>query len=151
MVLDRPSGKIEGATETQIRILESTDVTIEAETFDWGADVSLVVDALIGYGLQDAPRGTVKDFIRRATKGDAPVISLDVPSGVNATAGDVPGHAVHPNETVTLALPKTGLSGLTGELVLGDISVPAVVYDRLDVPYEPPFGDEFLVEIEPIE
>lgn len=151
VVLDRSPEKIEGATATQLRILDSTDVTIDVETVDWEADVRLVVDALVGYGLRDAPRGTVKDLLRRTREAEEPVISLDVPSGVNATTGDSPGHAVRPDETLTLALPKTGLSELEGELVLGDISVPTAAYERLDIPYRPPFGGEFLVEIEPVE
>jgi NAD(P)H-hydrate epimerase len=55
------------------------------------------------------------------------VISLDVPSGLNATTGEALGPAVNPARTLTLALLKTGLYGIPGELYLADISIPPAV------------------------
>lgn len=51
------------------------------------------------------------------------------------------------DRVVTLALPKTGLATLPVPISLADISVPAGVYDRLDIPYEGPFADEYLLEL----
>ncbi|OFW15435.1 MAG: NAD(P)H-hydrate epimerase [Acidobacteria bacterium RIFCSPLOWO2_02_FULL_67_21] len=47
----------------------------------------LIVDALIGYGLTSAPRGVAADLITWANGTGAPILSLDVPSGVDATTG----------------------------------------------------------------
>jgi NAD(P)H-hydrate epimerase len=77
-----------------------------------------------------------------------PTVSLDVPSGIDATTGETMGEAVAPTRTVTLALPKTGLDARTGELYLADISIPRTVYDRLDIEYEPPFGDDDWVRLD---
>lgn len=96
--------------------------------------VDLVVDAVIGYGLGGAPDGRAGEFIEFAATSGAPVISLDVPSGVDATTGTTPGVAVAASTTMTLALPKTGLHGEhTGRLLLGDIGIPRAVHERAGV------------------
>ena len=94
----------------------------------------LVIDALIGYSLQGAPTGPVAELIQWVSAMDGPVLSLDVPSGLDASSGATPGVAVHADRTLTLALPKTGLTNTAaGDLVLGDIGIPAEVYRRAGV------------------
>jgi NAD(P)H-hydrate epimerase len=78
---------------------------------------------------------------------DSGVVSLDVPSGIDATTGEALGAAVQPETTVTLALPKTGLRTCPGQLVLADIGIPRVVYERLDVRYTDPFEREWWIEL----
>ena len=68
------------------------------------------------------------------------VLSPDVPTGRNATTGVEPGAAVSPDRVLTLAVPKTGLTG-GDELWLADIATPATVYERLDIPFACPFTD----------
>jgi NAD(P)H-hydrate epimerase len=77
-----------------------------------------------------------------------PIVSLDIPSGIDATTGEPLGVAVTPDRTVTLALPKMGLDASTGALYLADIGIPRTVYDRLGIEYEPPFGDDDWVRLE---
>ena len=48
-----------------------------------------------------------------------------------------------------MALPKTGLAGLDCPVVLADIAIPAVVYDRLGLTYEGVFEGDYLVELTP--
>lgn len=102
--------------------------------------------ALVGYGLSEGLEGRTAELARRCIDAET-VVSLDVPSGVDATEGDVPGPAVDADTTLTLALPKTGLGATAGELRLGDIAVPGVVYDRLDIPYSRPFESRYVVPI----
>lgn len=100
----------------------------------------LVLDALIGYGLRASPRGAVAKLIRWANSVRVPILSLDVPSGVEATTGQAPGESIHAHWTMTLALPKTGLvPGRTGELFLADIGIPDDAYRRLEMNYTSPF------------
>jgi len=75
------------------------------------------------------------------------VVSLDIPTGRNATTGAQPGPAVGPDRVVTLAAPKTGLSELPCPISLADIGIPAAVYDRLDIPGCDVFSGEYLVEL----
>ena len=108
----------------------------------------LIVDALIGYGLQAAPRRTAADLIRWANSTGAPILALDVPSGVDATTGEMLGEAIRPRWTMTLALPKTGLLRAgTGDLVLADIGIPEAAYRRVVPTYIPPFGDRYRVPL----
>ncbi|TKX37643.1 NAD(P)H-hydrate epimerase [Halorubrum sp. CGM5_25_10-8B] len=150
VVLDRDPAALDGVTAEQLRILEAMDVSIGSPDGDAEVDAALdglVVDALIGYGLTGAPRGAAAELIEAAGDTAETVVSLDVPSGTDATTGETPGAAVEPDHTVTLALPKTGLAAIGGDLRLVDLSIPATVYDRLDIEYEDPFGDEFAVPL----
>lgn len=95
---------------------------------------ALTVDAVLGYSLEGAPRGVGADLIGWMTNVSAPVLALDVPSGVDATTGDAPGVHVRAATTMTLALPKTGLDGgAAGELWVADIGIPRRVFERSGV------------------
>ena len=111
-----------------------------SEAFDVG-EAALVIDAVVGYSLRDAPRGPVMALIRAAQAASGPVLSLDVPSGVDADSGETLGVAVRPAATLTLALPKRGLRAENaGELWLADLGIPPGVYARAGLAFEPPFG-----------
>lgn len=98
-------------------------------------DVGLIIDAVVGYSLRGAPRGRALELIEWANAATAPVLSLDIPSGIDASTGEAPGAAIVAVRTMTLALPKLGLcSPNAGELVLADIGIPAGVYARLGRP-----------------
>lgn len=92
----------------------------------------LVLDAVIGYSLRGSPSGRAAEMIRWCLEVDAPVVSLDVPSGLDADSGEARQPAVRPDATLTLALPKRGLAAApVGELYLADIGVPPTLYRRL--------------------
>jgi NAD(P)H-hydrate epimerase len=114
----------------QLSILERMDVPIHPEP----VAAELVLDALIGYSLRGDPRGRTAELIRWANEQEAPVCSLDTPSGLDVTTGEPRTPCVRATATLTLALPKVGLaraSSYVGELYLADISVPPFVYGRL--------------------
>jgi NAD(P)H-hydrate epimerase len=107
---------------------------------------TLIVDSVLGYSLQGAPKADAAALIRWATESGLPILSLDLPSGVDATTGETPGAFVRATWTLTLALPKTGLrSNDGGVLVLADLGIPPVVFHRVGLPYVPPFGSHFRV------
>ena len=98
-------------------------------------DADLIIDAIIGYSLKGAPIGRALAFIEWANASGVPVLSLDIPSGIDASTGEAPGDAIVATRTMTHALPKQGLcSPNAGELVLADIGLPAEVYLRLGRP-----------------
>jgi len=108
----------------------------------------LIIDALLGYSLASAPRGVAAELINWANQSPAPLLSLDLPSGLNATTGETPGQFCHATTTLTLALPKTGLlPDKTGQLLLADIGIPLGTYQKLRLDYTPPFGDRFWVPL----
>ncbi len=107
-----------------------------------------ILDALIGYSLRAAPRGVAAELIRWANGPKAPILALDVPSGVDSTTGDVAGEYIKPRWTMTLALPKTGLlPERTGNLLLADIGIPGETYRRLGLAYTSPFGNRYRVPL----
>jgi NAD(P)H-hydrate epimerase len=126
--------EFKGVPRHQLSILQVMGVPIFLGAD--GLDVlkpDLIVDAIIGYSLDGAPLGQAAALINAANKSTAPILSLDIPSGIDATSGR--GYDPHINAaaTLTLALPKTGLlegSNISsvGELYLADISVPPQLY-----------------------
>ena len=99
-----------------------------------GQDV--VIDALFGAGLDRAVEGLPRLMIDMMNTSGAPVIAVDLPSGVNGTTGAVMGAAVNATNTVTFFRRKTGHFLLPGRLHCGalsvaDIGIPASVLDRI--------------------
>lgn len=110
----------------------------------------IIIDGLIGYGLREAPRGRVADFITWANSSGARILALDLPSGLDATNGEVPGVCIRAHTTLTLALPKSGLGGATtGELWLADLGIPRGAYESAGLRYADPFGARCRVRIGP--
>lgn len=121
--------------EQQLDIYLETDGRLADSLTD---ETGLVVDALVGYGLNDAPRGAVAEKIAAINKADVSVVSLDVPSGIDGDTGRAPGGAVVADETVTLALPKPGLGAAqSGDIWLADIGIPVGVFERAGIEVPP--------------
>jgi NAD(P)H-hydrate epimerase len=94
----------------------------------------VVVDAILGYGLSGAPREGAATAIRWVNACGARVLSLDLPSGVEADTGGAPGERVAADITLTLHLPKPGLvSESVGHLYLADLGIPAAADRRVGV------------------
>jgi ADP-dependent NAD(P)H-hydrate dehydratase / NAD(P)H-hydrate epimerase len=89
------------------RLLKEAGLDAEESTEVGGADV--VVDALFGTGFSGAPRAEAAELIGRINEADAPVVAVDIPSGVDASTGEVPGEAVEAELTVTMHGHKVGL------------------------------------------
>jgi NAD(P)H-hydrate epimerase len=149
LVLDRDASALRGAAATQLHILRAAGLRLVDPGLEDEAlrRADIVVDALIGYSLRGAPRGRAAYLIELCNRGAAPVISLDIPSGANATTGETPGAVVQPHRTLTLALPKTGLAAIPGELFIADIGIPVEVYHRMGLSFEPFFGDRFWIPL----
>jgi hydroxyethylthiazole kinase-like uncharacterized protein yjeF len=79
----------------------------------WPADVDLIVDALLGIGLNSAPRENIAQLIKQMNEHPASVVAMDIPSGLQAETGAVPGAVVQAADTVTFIALKPGL--LTGK------------------------------------
>ena len=132
VLLAAQASDFQGVPGMQLTILRKMDVTVE----DSRADVSgheLIIDAVIGYSLAGAPRGRAATLLEAVNRSGTPALSLDVPSGLDATSGLAHDPCVTAAATLTLALPKTGLAApgartVVGELYLADIGVPPQLY-----------------------
>jgi len=150
VILSKDPETLTGAAAHQFHILQVAGLepveAADAQEAICGAE--LVVDALIGYSLRGAPHGTVADLIDLCNRNAERVLSLDVPSGLDATTGDTPGPGVRADRTLTLALPKTGLLSMPGDLYLADIGIPPQLYQRIGLTFEPFFGGRYWLRLE---
>jgi NAD(P)H-hydrate epimerase len=140
--------KLKDVTAYQLHILKSTNAKIISIEELQNENPDLIIDAIIGYSLSGKPKGISANMIDWASEKLGIRISLDVPSGVNATTGEIMGAFINPDLTMTLALPKTGLlPSVTGELYLADIGIPGKVYEKLNLNYQSPFNEKYFVKL----
>lgn len=149
VILDREPDEMNGSALNQYAILvesglEAVEPSRAVKVIGGSA---LIVDALIGYSLRGAPGGRAAELIEMCDSSAARILSLDVPSGLNATTGEIPGVSIHPERTLTLALPKTGLVGIEGELYMADIGIPPELYDRVGISVVPYFNKRYWVRL----
>jgi ADP-dependent NAD(P)H-hydrate dehydratase / NAD(P)H-hydrate epimerase len=86
----------------------------------------VVMDALLGTGLKDAPREETARLIEQVNDAGVPVLAVDIPSGVNASTGEVAGAAVRADVTVTMHGPKVGLAVAPGRFNAGEVAVAGI-------------------------
>jgi NAD(P)H-hydrate epimerase len=132
VIVGTTKDKMKSVPLGQLQIIEKMGIPILSTGYDL-RDFDLLVDGLIGYGLEGNPRDRIVTIIRDANESGRPILALDVPSGMNATTGETYDPCVKATATLTLALPKTGFlargaSLCMGDLYLADISIPRKVY-----------------------
>jgi NAD(P)H-hydrate epimerase len=86
----------------------------------------VVVAALFGTGFRGAPREEAAGTIEAINGCGAPVVAIDVPSGVDASTGEVPGAAVRASATVTMEAAKVGLVVAPGRFHAGEVHVAPI-------------------------
>ena len=117
------------------RLLEADGHEVEVidGTEPFGAErlagSGVVVDALLGTGFEGRPREPIASAIAAMNKQDAPVVACDVPSGVNASTGEVEAEAVRATVTATFHGSKVGLhvepgKGHAGRVEGAEIGIP---------------------------
>lgn len=94
----------------------------------------LIVDALFGIGLSRAPEGVFEQVIRKINHCGAKVLSVDIPSGIDADTGKAPGAAVQADVTVSMAAYKRGHvmgNGIehSGKVICADIGIGTDLFD----------------------
>lgn len=92
-------------------------------------DCNIIVDAIFGTGLSGEVREPARSLIMEINETNIPVVSVDIPSGLDCDEGVVLGAAVKATKTVTFVAAKAGFfkecgREYTGELIVSDISVP---------------------------
>lgn len=95
----------------------------------------IIVDALFGTGLTKLICGKYAEVIRRINDSGRPVISVDIPSGIEANTGKVLGSAVKADITISFALPKLGLylypgTYYSGKVMVTEIGIPKEIIER---------------------
>lgn len=92
-------------------------------------DWRIKIDALLGTGIEGAPRAEIAALVESLNAAPGPTIAVDIPSGVNSDTGRAEGAAIQADMTVTFGYPKLGLflapgADLAGELMVSAIGFP---------------------------
>ena len=122
---------------TSIRVLPFAHAMLDRELRR--ADVA--IDALFGTGFRGIPEDEWADAIAGLNASPAPVVAVDIPSGVNGATGAVEGDAVRADLTVTFGAPKVGVVVLPGAELAGAVRVADIGF-----PQDLMLADAFLME-----
>jgi NAD(P)H-hydrate epimerase len=161
VVLARPLLRMAEAGRHQLATLIAMGAACCVVTYDLTDDeleaalgsADVVVDAILGYSIHGALRAEEERLVGFVNRSGRPVVSLDVPTGVDPDTGETAGSAIAATATMTLALPKAGLraaaaAGRTGRLYLADIGLPAALYAGLGLDVGPLFAGSRIIELD---
>lgn len=90
----------------------------------------VIVDALFGTGFSGAPRPGAARLIERMNAAGVPVVAVDLPSGVDASTGEIAGVAVRATVTVTFHGGKVGLAVAPGRFHAGEVVIAEIGLDE---------------------
>ena len=96
------------------------------------------VDAIFGTGFHGEVSSQVKDIIEQINKFSKYILSVDVPSGIDADTGEVETICIKADKTVTFAAYKAGMlmfpaANCTGQIVCADISIPEKAFEKIEI------------------
>lgn len=97
---------------------------------------NIVVDAIFGVGLNRNVEGSYKNVIEQINASGNPVLAVDVPSGLDATTGDILGACIVAEQTMTFTCAKSGFYLNAGPRCCGriktvDIGIPKVIQQKV--------------------
>jgi NAD(P)H-hydrate epimerase len=132
--------KLTGDAAINWRIVQAMGLEVEgvqaADELLSPFSAALVIDALCGTGLTEAPRPDAQRLIARINACEMPVLAIDLPSGLDCDTGDPPGACVRATRTVTFVAEKAAFANpdsrdFTGDLTVADIGCPREVIDEV--------------------
>lgn len=106
-------------TKQQLMIAQNLNIPVSSEITLW--DYDLYVDAIFGIGLSRKVEGHYAELIENLNLMKSPIISVDIPSGIDASTGEVLGIAVKASYTITFGFEKLGLILYPGNTYAGKI------------------------------
>ncbi len=125
---------ITGDAAMNLELLDPASVTFAEEHLPENfssviSEAALIIDAMLGTGVRNEIQGVFRDAVRLINNSGKKVVAVDIPSGINATTGQIMGEAVKAEITVTFASAKLGHvlypgASHTGRLVVADIGIP---------------------------
>jgi NAD(P)H-hydrate epimerase len=161
VVLARPALRMIAAGRHQLATLLVMGTSCRVATYDLADDdlaailagADLVVDAILGCSARGALHGEVARLIGFVVSSGRPVVSLDVPSGMDPDTGASPGPGVTATATLALSLPTPGLlagagAEQSGRLYLGDLGIPVTLYASLSLDVGPVFAADRIITLD---
>lgn len=100
----------------------------------------IIIDGIFGTGFRGKAEGLAAAVISLINKSEKPVLSIDVPSGLDSLTGRAEGACIKACRTVALGLPKLGMTiypglDMCGEIVVADIGIPAAAVEQAGLKY----------------
>lgn len=116
--------------------VENYDALGESSLTDGFAEADVVVDAMLGTGITGALRAPFDQVVAQLNASGCPVLSIDVPSGLDASTGWIESDAVRAGATATFIGLKVGLvtgkgPDVSGDVIFDDLGVPEEIYQRV--------------------
>ena len=138
-----------------LTVVEITDAQEWELQFSAISECDLIVDAIVGTGFRGQLSGLLETVVADVNGLGAPIVAVDLPTGLSADTHLVQGEAIDASMTVTLAAPKISLvfppaDRRGGDLVIADIGIPYPVIDELEGPYLELLTRERMREIVPV-
>lgn len=137
-----PAESFTGEARTNLDIARNLGLKIEEIQADFAfldtLHCDLLIDAIFGTGLRGNVRDPIANIINAINDLSIPILSVDLPSGLDADTGHPLGTCIQADKTVTIGLPKRGLllhpgAELAGELEIVDIGFPQQVIDAQNI------------------
>lgn len=113
--------RAKASVQQQLQIIENYGL-IRAEKSDFN-EATLIVDAIFGVGLNNTLPEGLQKMIKAANHIEKKVIAVDIPTGIDATTGEVRGAALKAHTTVTFGYNKVGLTQNVGGYLSGNVIV----------------------------
>lgn len=123
ILLTKPADKCSAICQKQITIAQKYQVPF-TKSFDEQAVV--IVDAMLGIGLNRELQEHMRNLVLKVNQTKSYVVSVDVPTGINADNGKIMGDAIKAQETVTFGFEKLGLYLYPAAKYCGKISVEEI-------------------------
>jgi NAD(P)H-hydrate epimerase len=119
-------GRYKGEALVNYKITQAMGIptaAVDAERLA-GARPTMIVDAIFGTGLRERPREPFDQLAQAAMATGAPILSVDIPSGLDADTGEpLTHHAMRATHTITFVAPKMGFSFPVAERYLGQVTI----------------------------
>lgn len=137
IILSGPVRRYAGDAAINLRIAQAIKLPMRVAVGRMKAPPSdLIIDSLLGTGLDRPVTGIIAQLIARINAQHAPVLAVDIPSGLDADTGRPLGAAIRATRTITLAGLKVGFLNsdarpYLGRISVGDIGIPRELAERL--------------------
>jgi NAD(P)H-hydrate epimerase len=148
----KPLAELDGVAAQQAEIVRRCGLPVLDSRPAGLPDADLMIDGLLGFSLRGAPRGAYAALIEAANRHPAPVLAIDLPSGLDGTTGEPFEPCIRADVTLTLGLPKQGLlkpqaATVIGALTLADVGIPLAAYRAAGLNVPPIFAREEWIDL----
>ncbi len=129
--------QLKNAAKAAAQAAKAAGVVIQTYQPNSNLQADVIVDALLGSGIQGEVSGVFAEFIDAINAANCPVLAIDVPSGLDVDTGRIHGAAVQANLTMTFIAYKQGLftdkaPAYCGELHCDDLGIPESIFKTVN-------------------